>query len=351
MSEYYIVRLKNSNYTEKIAAFDLDWTIVKPMGNNKFPKNKDDWMIFPEVKKYIQQLYLENYTIVIFTNQGSSKFNIEEFKEKLKNISCSLNVPLITYISTKDGFYRKPSIGLWTLLKKNYTDKKIDIDSSFYIGDAAGREGDFSDSDYKFALNIGIPFYSAKDGVINKQQLSIPQHPLKNISNEPSDFIMSTKNQEMIILVGPPASSKSSWAKKWSETNNYSIVCQDDVKTKIKFINFINNELNKKKSVIVDRLNACVKDRSELIEIAKSFKIEVRIVWFDVPREISEHLCKYREITTGKHIPSIVINKFYSKTKGLENPCLSEGVSSINKIKFKVDDEIIKNHLIFYNFL
>jgi bifunctional polynucleotide phosphatase/kinase len=351
MSEYYTVRLENSKYTEKIAAFDLDWTVIKPIFSNKFPRNKDDWMIFPEIKNYIQQLYSENYTIVIFTNQGGSKFNIEEFKQKLSNISTVLKVPLITYISTKDGYYRKPSIGLWTLLEKNYITKKIDINSSFYIGDAAGRKYDFSDSDYKFALNIGLQFYSSKDGVIDKQLLPIPQHPLKNISNKPSDFIMNTKNQEMIILVGPPASSKSSWAKKWSDTNNYSIACQDDIGTKIKLIKFIKNELANNKSVIVDKLNAYVKDRTELIEIAKSFKIEVRIIWFDIPREISEHLCKYRENVNGKHVPSIVFNKFYSTNKGLEIPCLSEGVGSISRIRFEVNEEIIENNELFYNYL
>ena len=39
---------------------------------------------------------------------------------------------------------------------------KIDMNKSFYCGDAAGRKDgkhkDFSDSDYKFALNSGLPF-------------------------------------------------------------------------------------------------------------------------------------------------------------------------------------------------
>ncbi len=34
----------------------------------------------------------------------------------------------------------------------------IDMQQSFYSGDAAGRIGDFSDSDKKFAKNIGIKF-------------------------------------------------------------------------------------------------------------------------------------------------------------------------------------------------
>ncbi len=40
----------------------------------------------------------------------------------------------------------------------------IDLKKSFYCGDAAGRvkgkKKDFSDSDYKFALNINITFFT-----------------------------------------------------------------------------------------------------------------------------------------------------------------------------------------------
>ena len=57
-------------------------------------------------------------------------------------------------MSTADDKYRKPNIGMWETLSK-----MIDIKSAFYIGDAAGRKGDFSDSDLKFAENIEIQFY------------------------------------------------------------------------------------------------------------------------------------------------------------------------------------------------
>ena len=39
---------------------------------------------------------------------------------------------------------------------------KIDKEQSFFCGDAAGRKTkthkDFSDTDLKFALNVGVPF-------------------------------------------------------------------------------------------------------------------------------------------------------------------------------------------------
>lgn len=52
---------------------------------------------------------------------------------------------------------------MWNILvEKANEGTKIDMKKSFYCGDAAGRKDakhkDFSDSDLKFALNVGIEF-------------------------------------------------------------------------------------------------------------------------------------------------------------------------------------------------
>lgn len=68
-------------------------------------------------------------------------------------------------MATDDDKYRKPLLGLWDMFLQNnhLTTADIDLQSSFYIGDAAGRKkgpqrkiNDFSDFDYKFALNVGL---------------------------------------------------------------------------------------------------------------------------------------------------------------------------------------------------
>ena len=53
--------------------------------------------------------------------------------------------------------------GMWDFFKNELNGKTvINLEKSFYCGDAAGRvkgkKKDFSDTDYKFALNAKLPF-------------------------------------------------------------------------------------------------------------------------------------------------------------------------------------------------
>jgi len=76
-------------------------------------------------------------------------------------------VPLrILAALNKYDIYRKPNIGMFQVVEALYNEKgyEIDLESSVFVGDAAGRLGgrgvskDHSDTDYKFALNAGIKF-------------------------------------------------------------------------------------------------------------------------------------------------------------------------------------------------
>ncbi len=334
---------------DKIAAFDLDWTIIKPKSGNKFPKNIDDWCFLNDkVVPTIQKLSADGYLIVIFTNQGSKDFTEAEFTVKLTNIQKFLKVPFIAYACVEKGWYRKPCIGMWEQMMPDITKdlgKVVDINSSFYVGDAAGREKDFSDSDYKFALNIGLKFMIPEEIFENKKvdyKVPVPVHPLRlalEKSVESTESNASDK-QEMIILVGAPASGKSSYTKQKC-FESYIVVNQDILGTKAKVMKLAEQSLKSGKSVIIDRKNEYVKDRKEFVDMTNRYKVNVRVVYFDVPRELCEHLNTYRGIKGGSVVPAIVYNKYYSTKCGLEKPELSEGFVSIEVMKglIKVDKE------------
>lgn len=101
----------------KIAAFDMDGTIIVTQSGKVFPNDFKDWKInFPEVTKSIRQLSDDGFKIVIFTNQGaigSKKLNEESFKQKIENIIDVIKTPVQVFVATQSDMYRKPAPGMW----------------------------------------------------------------------------------------------------------------------------------------------------------------------------------------------------------------------------------------------
>jgi len=99
--------------------------------------------------------FVFRYVIIIFTNQGALKqpkkesTNLTKFKDKIAAVLDSLDIPLTIYAATANDRYRKPRVGMWEEMVDDYDldAHGVDLDASYLIGDAAGRDGDHSDSD------------------------------------------------------------------------------------------------------------------------------------------------------------------------------------------------------------
>jgi len=65
------IKLDKFRFRQKMAAFDFDWTLVKPKSSGTFPTTVDDWQwLRPSVPTTLQTLYKKSYCIIIFTNQS-----------------------------------------------------------------------------------------------------------------------------------------------------------------------------------------------------------------------------------------------------------------------------------------
>lgn len=161
----------------RIAAFDLDGTLVNTKSGAQFPKGADDWKLFnKKVVTKIRELAEGGYKIVIFSNQGGVKSALggkaaSNVKQRVEQIVAELDVPVQVFMATMDDEYRKPQLGMWQFMVVNSNGGVApDVSQSFYCGDAAGRAAgevggtaDFSDSDRAFAANLGMEFKVPED--------------------------------------------------------------------------------------------------------------------------------------------------------------------------------------------
>lgn len=99
-----------------------------------------------------------SYQIVVISNQkqisiqknlkkgaGESK-SLSNFKERVAAVLNNLDVPMSVYAATENDEFRKPRMGMWREFLDDYDldVSGVDLGSSFFVGDAAGRPGDHS---------------------------------------------------------------------------------------------------------------------------------------------------------------------------------------------------------------
>lgn len=142
-----VLSFHHQHPSEKIAAFDLDNTLIETVSGRKFARDITDWKLMVHVKRKLQELHGNGFRIVIFTNQASiatGKLTKEDFTKKMNAIAKTIDIPLLVFAATSHDIYRKPCIGMWSyLLEHENGNLEPDLSCSFFVGDAAGRLADW----------------------------------------------------------------------------------------------------------------------------------------------------------------------------------------------------------------
>lgn len=318
MPEFIIGDYDTKN--QKILALDYDHTIVKPKQDHvneknitlkngrEFPVDKNDWMwLRPNVPTIVKKYYNDGYNIVIITNQ-SKLWKIDMIKESLITLEIPIKVVVGFGKVTKDpSVIRKPNPALF----KDTFDKE----TSLFVGDAAGRPADFSDSDKIFAKNIGMKFCIPED-----------IFPI-TLEKQKDESVYIKSEQEIVILVGQPASGKSTWCfeklyvPSIPTENRYDIISGDELKTLPKMLKAAKISLELGNSVVFDATNPKKENREKIMELAVKYKITVRCIVFQITIDDAMTWNAKRMNETGKKVPRIA---FYTFRKAYEKPTMSD---------------------------
>ncbi len=156
----------------KVLFCDLDGTLIKTKSGETFPKGVWDMELRFEVLDAIKKLNPEFIGIV--SNQGGIEkgfvdtkafirksdyisYSVEEYcKSKCVSAFCRTNDP-----NNED---RKPNTGMLKFLSDLFV-TRFDKKTALMIGDASGKEGQWSDTDKKTAENFGIDYLDVEDFV------------------------------------------------------------------------------------------------------------------------------------------------------------------------------------------
>lgn len=157
----------------KVLFADLDGTLIKTKSGETFPKGIWDMEFRFDTLDAIKKL--KPRFIFIVSNQGgieSGFVDERSFQIKMDYIERSIleycNKSVIEYLyctsNDKNDEFRKPNIGMLEDIAINYfvEDEKSEM---LMIGDASGKEGQFSNTDKITAENFGIDYLDVDDFV------------------------------------------------------------------------------------------------------------------------------------------------------------------------------------------
>lgn len=156
---------------KKVLFIDLDDTIITTISGNTFPTDVTDFKIRKEVLDKIVEVFPTLYYVEIVSNQGGIPKFVDEqdFIGKIKAIESFMQKYLRNHTgrnifvnslycpSNAEICMRKPNTGM---LESYSSWKKSEL---IMIGDASGKEDDFSDSDKQCAKNFGIEYIDIED--------------------------------------------------------------------------------------------------------------------------------------------------------------------------------------------
>ena len=190
-----------------------------------------------------------------------------------------------------------------------------DRDLSYFVGDALGRRGDWSDSDRVFAERVGFKTIKAPEDVFPyaKEVTSVAR-------------VQPATHQEVVIMIGYPGSGKSTIARDQLGAAGYEVLSGDELKTSAKMIKTAENIIKDepKKSFVFDATNPSRKKRAEYIAFANKWKIPIRCIHVATSQE--ESMARNQKRPKDKIRPRIAYNLY---KKYFEEPIASEGCEVI----------------------
>lgn len=287
----------------KCASFDMDDTLIYSSSSEFKP--------VPNGPETVRKIHDNGYNIIVFSNQLKPKLtNVivnKKIQAVIKHYSIE-DIPLHFLCSREKDQYRKPEIGMISLLPKAYGNIE------FFVGDADGSTGSHSDCDKAFATNAEIKFFTPEQ-FFNQYPTISRNEPYPNIGK----FLTLT------LLIGYPASGKTTYATNVLTNQNVFRISRDELRTMNKCMTVAKKKLYQNIDVVIDNLNTSNANRERWIKLAEEVGAQVVVIYFTTPI----HRAMVWNDNREKNVPTIV---FYKFRKEFVFPRIEEGIDKIYSV-------------------
>ncbi|KAH9061190.1 polynucleotide kinase 3 phosphatase-domain-containing protein [Lactarius vividus] len=275
----------------RVAAFDLDSTLIKfvrtgSKGNKRATTttNGPEWEWWKAVvPQKLKEALDSGYSVVVISNQNIKSAALTDWKKKIPLIAAAVpDLPFRIFAATAKDGYRKPMPGMWFELERIFAEEGVTIDksASYFVGDAAGRSGDFSSTDRKFALNIGVQFYTPEEYFL---KIRPAPHTLPGFHVSSLREFFKRPTVPSLLLSCLPTHTQRSWSSSalhaWESRHStgrispaaeYVHVNQDTLGSRPKCIKAAEEALSAGKSCVIDNTNRDVQTRKYYLDCRKA---------------------------------------------------------------------------------
>lgn len=309
---------------EHIYIFNFEHTLIIPK-KGKYINNSSNWeFVKPRnvivLKNLYERIKDSGGHIVVYSNIAISERSINnkiiltDLIKLTKSVAAHLEIPITFYFSVGHDQYRKPKISAF-----NCSEMAHQLDSSkveYVVGHAYVER---KNEDLEFANNLGVPFIASPDYFdLEQEQIDwicqLQRHPLGICRGNlrlklPREIQRQCGEMEKIaiMMMGPPASGKSTLAKLMEKRWNFKIVSHDLGNT-LERVLFDDNEddfdsdSDSVSKIVIDNNHRDIIQRTSMVDNLKRNGFgEIILIQFKWPKWVCMTLCKLRNRNTSEN--------------------------------------------------
>ncbi len=291
-----------------IAAFDYDGTLVRARDGRTHAQDVGDWRWMRSTVPIYLCLIAKTHRIFIITDQ-SKPWKVDQIKTVIEILQIPITVIVGGTTKKPDTSWALTCLGSESHEMRQHPSVMDSERPAFYVGDAAGRPGDWSDCDRVFAERLGVPFHVAD------VYFPLPDPIPRSVPAEAQGA------GKAVIMVGYPGSGKSTVARYLVAAGTHVRIDGDVFATPTAMIREAKRAVAAgATSVVFDSTGGTVARRKLFVDWALAAGLDPVIVWISTDIDMSMDWNAMRAVP----IPAVA---FYMYRKHFQEPTSSEGAT------------------------